>query len=286
MVAVPILAVVETVSALLGPLRAPADADWQATSTRVRKDWKPGDFLVAAPAWSDPVMRLHFGDLMTLEQIARLDLARFGRIWEISQRDGRDDDVRRGRTMGTEFRSGALTVRRWDRPPATLVTDFVAVWASARVSRVRAAGPAVPCQPSPDRVSCPGAGFESMQPKYLEMDYHMRRSLHFQPTLIPGAPAAHVAVEYPGARLGRELVVGAGLANAWWREVSDGTVLLKVSIDGVPLGQIESQNRSGWMVKHFDTGAFVGHPGLLRFDLLSAKPYGRQFGFAAEARNP
>ena len=125
-----------------------------------------------------------------------------------------------------------------------------------------------------------------MQPKYLEMDYRMRRTLHFQPTLVPSAPAVRLAVEYPGARLGRELVVGAGLANAWWREVSDGTVILKVSVDGTALGEIESQNRSGWIVKRFDTSRFAARPGLVRFELSSAKPYGRQFGFAAEARNP
>src|SRR3954454_20685478 len=81
-----LLALYETASALIAPLRAPSDADWAAAASAVRAQFKPGDLIVAAPAWADPVMRLHLGDLVPVQVAARMDAARYGRIWVVSQR--------------------------------------------------------------------------------------------------------------------------------------------------------------------------------------------------------
>src|SRR6516165_5176941 len=84
--AVSLLAVVETATALIAPRLAPTDADWAAAAAAVRAGFRPGDLIVAAPAWADPVLRVHLGDLIPPEVEGRLDDERFARVWEVGQR--------------------------------------------------------------------------------------------------------------------------------------------------------------------------------------------------------
>jgi hypothetical protein len=59
----------------------PGDAAWHAAAERVRAGFRRGDLIVFAPAWVDPVGRMHLGDLIPIEAAARMDAARYGRIW-------------------------------------------------------------------------------------------------------------------------------------------------------------------------------------------------------------
>src|SRR3954467_3845068 len=105
--AVLVLALVETGSAIVAPFRAPSDEDWKAAAAVVRAGFRPGDLIVAAPAWADPVMRMHLGDLVPVKMAARLDSARYGRIWVIGQRGARADETR-GAAVAQTSRNGAL----------------------------------------------------------------------------------------------------------------------------------------------------------------------------------
>ncbi|MBV8760695.1 MAG: hypothetical protein JO257_25605, partial [Deltaproteobacteria bacterium] len=81
----------ETVAARRDATSVPDDAAWTAAEHVVRADYRPGDLIVFAPPWVDPVGRLHLGDLIPVEMAARMDDARYGRIWELSIRGaGRD----------------------------------------------------------------------------------------------------------------------------------------------------------------------------------------------------
>ena len=53
-----------------------------------------GDLIVFAPAWVDPVGRLHLGDLIPIEMAARMDADRYGTIWELSIRGARAPETR------------------------------------------------------------------------------------------------------------------------------------------------------------------------------------------------
>jgi hypothetical protein len=87
---------------------------------------QPGNLIVFAPRWNDPVGRLHLGDLIPVEMAGRLDGERYGRIWELDIRSARAPDPRLRRQVHCRRRhvrrSGApavvtdvLTLRR--RPP-------------------------------------------------------------------------------------------------------------------------------------------------------------------------
>jgi hypothetical protein len=277
-----LLAAVEAASAVIAPFRAPRDEDWRAAAAAVRAGFRPGDLVVAAPAWADQVMRLHLGDLVPVKVAARLDAARYGRIWEISQRGATADDVRGGAGGAVAHRSrhGALTLRRWEREPAAVTFDFFDQWAAARVARVDAGRGEIACERGGDRFQCPNIGFNFVQPQLLEIGTTMRNALYAQP--VEGAT---VVMEWAAVPLGRELAVGSGLHHVWLRKGGEGTVELRVLVGGGEVGRTRASNRSGWRVDRFDTSAFTGRTAPVRFEISSAQPFSRHFGFTAEARN-
>ena len=273
------LALVETGNALLAPLRAPTDRDWRALAAEVRASFRPGDLIVAAPAWADPLLRMHLGDLIPLAVAGRLDAARFGRIWEISQRGARAPETAGSRSRQSS-RHGALTLRRYERPAARMSFDFVAEWNRATVSRVAAGGQVGWCSRVPDGFECPDVPAQSVKPELLEIDTSPHLALATQP-----AGQSTTVVEYDHVPLGRELAVGAGLHNVWLRKAGKGIVNLRVLVEGRELGRIEAGSMTGWTLRKFDTSALAGQSLGVRFEITVDDPNSRTLGFAAEARS-
>jgi hypothetical protein len=272
-----LLAAVEALTALISPLRTPSDTDWAAAAGWVKANHRAGDLLVAAPAWADQVMRLHLGDLLPVKMAGRLDHEIYARVWELSQR-GAEASESAGAELREERRFGQLHVRLHERAALMLRYDFLDNWAKARVSRVEGAS-TVPCDLVTDQHRCPGISFNFVKPRVLEIGNTLRRGLLVQPVAN-----ATVAIEYAAVPLGRELAVGAGLHHVWRRKGGDGTVVLRALVDGREVGRCESGNRTGWRVWRFPTSGFRGRTGTVRFEITSARPFSRHFGFAAEAR--
>jgi hypothetical protein len=101
---------------------APTDPEWVAAAAAVRAQFAPGDLIVFAPAWMDPVGRKHLGDLMTFHDAARMDAARYARVWEISARGASAPDATGPVALDESF--GALRVRRHDRVAARVTWDL------------------------------------------------------------------------------------------------------------------------------------------------------------------
>ncbi len=274
-----VLAIVETLSALTAPLRAPKPKDWTAAERDVRDGFHAGDLIVAAPAWADPVMRMHLGDLIPIPTAGRMDAARFSRIWEIDQRGARAPEARGGRVV-LERHHGALTVRQIERAAANVSYDFLARWNDAQVSRVDASGTALPCPYQGDRFQCPQIGFNYVRRQLVEVDTALRWALLAQPV-----ERARVVIEFPAVVLGREIAIATGLSNVWMRKAGKGPVDLTVAIDGKPALHVTTLNESGWLISHVDTAARAGQTAAVRFEVSSPAPYARHFAFAAEARS-
>lgn len=254
------LALVETAAAVVAPYRAPKDADWLAAEREIRAGFRPGDLIVAAPAWADPILRVHLGDLIPVEVAGRMDDERFGRVWEVSQRGARSEAGARG-VVAEERRFGALTVRRVERPAVGVRYDFVARWTDARVT-VR------------------GARVENVvHPQIVEVDTRLRFAL-----LAPPMPGNPVVIEYPDVPLGHDLVVATGLHNVWKRKEAQGPVDLRVVVAGVFDGTFTTRNDDGWVLHRIDTTARAGQVASVRFEITSPAPQARQFALAAEAR--
>ena len=273
------LALVETANALLAPLRAPTDRDWRAAAAAVRAGFRPGDLIVTAPAWSDPLLRMHLGDLIPIAVAGRLDAARFGRIWEISQRGARAPESE-GSRMAQLSHHGALTLRRCERPASRVSFDFVAEWNRAIVSRVASGGQVSWCYPVSDHFECADSPAQSVKAELLEIDTSPHLALA---TALPGH--ATTVIEFDHVPLGRELAVGAGLHNVWLRKSGKGTVNLRVLVQGHELGRIQAGSLTGWTLGKFDTSALAGQSESVRFEITVDDPTARYFGFAAEARS-
>jgi hypothetical protein len=275
--AVTLLALYETAVALIAPSRAPTDADWAAAAQEVRAGFRPGDLIVAAPSWADPILRVHLGDLIPIAVAGRLDDDRFARVWEVSQRGARAPATADG-TVASDRRFGRLTVRRVDRQAELVGYDFVARWADARVSRGQASG-SVACRTIGDRIQCPDFSYNYLRRQIVEVDNALREALLAQP--VGGAT---VVIEYPAVRLGRVLVVATGLHDTWMRKAARGTVEMRVIVDGQAQTLPTTSDDSGWTRTRIDTAARAGRVVPVRFEITSPAPYARHFAFAAEAR--
>lgn len=276
--AIVLLALVETVNAFVAPTWAPIEKDWSAAAAKVRARFQPGDLIVAAPAWADPLMRQQLGDLVPLPVAGRMDAARYARVWEISQRGARAEDTAGARVVESS-RHGALTVKRWEKPAAKVTFDFLAEWHRASVSIVNADGTEVPCTMGPTRWQCVGGA--SLGPELLEIDTTHRNGLGVDP--VEGRT---LALEYRDVQLASELVVALGLHNVWLRKSGDGKVRVRVLRDGHDMGTLEATSASGWSIRRFDTSPLQGTPVRWRFEITVDRAHGRHLGFAAEARNP
>jgi len=111
----------------------PDDDAWARAEKIVRADYKPGDLIVFAPDWVDPVGRLHLGDLISVEAAGRMDDAKYARIWELSIRGAHAIDG----TPAYEH-SDEVTVRRFEQTPVKVVTDLRDHAPETRLQRVLA----------------------------------------------------------------------------------------------------------------------------------------------------
>jgi hypothetical protein len=102
---------------------AAPDDDWKAARAAVGRDFQKGDLIVFAPDWVDPLGRKWLGDLMTIEDAARMDDARYGRVWEVSIRGAAAPEAA-GRRVAAETQLGRVRVRRLEREPAKVVWDL------------------------------------------------------------------------------------------------------------------------------------------------------------------
>lgn len=118
-----VVAIWEIVATRAQATGVPGDDDWAEAAKIVRREYKPGDLIVFAPAWADPIGRLHLGDLIPLEAAGRMDAARYGRIWEVSIRGAIARDVPPIRPVAEHV--GPVTVRRYERAPVEVVGDLV-----------------------------------------------------------------------------------------------------------------------------------------------------------------
>lgn len=276
--AVVLLAAVEAANALVAPALAPSEKDWRAAAAKVRAGFRPGDLIVAAPAWSDSLMRAQLGDLVPVAVAGRMDAARFGRVWEISQRGARAAETEGARVAETS-QLGRLKVKLWEKPAARVVFDFLADWQKASVSVVTPDRGELPCWMAQNRFQC-GDG-TSLGPELLEIDTTLRNGLALDPH-----ERTTTVLEYAGVSFGRELAVAGGLHNVWKRKSGDGTVHLRVLADGRELGAVDGTSPGGWALRRFDTSDMAGRQGKVRFEITVDKAHDRHFGFAAEARTP
>jgi hypothetical protein len=228
----------------------PGDEAWERAAQVVRADLRPGDLIVFAPDWVDPVGRLHLGDRISLEMAGRMDAARYARIWELSIRGARAPET--GSLVAAFERvEGGVTVRRYERAPVEVVSDV-----RDRVSEAKI-----------------GGGHASLE--LAEVGFAPHRCVQVTPA--PGQP---VRLTFPQLPLGTTLVGYVGLADVFTRRDIRAPGKLEVELGGRVIASATPGVDDGWV--RFEAAT---QPGAADVTFVaSADAPQRQICFAAEAR--
>ncbi|HEY0192254.1 MAG TPA: hypothetical protein VGC42_14130 [Kofleriaceae bacterium] len=226
----------------------PDDAAWHAAGDLVRAGYQPGDLIVFAPGWVDPIGRRELGALIPVADAARMDAARYARIWELSVRGARAPEVE-GLTAATvETRSG-IEIRRYAQPPAIVVGDVLDRYASAT------------------------GGHPALT--LAEVGFAPHRCLQLSP--VPGVP---LRIVFPAFPLGRQLVGYVGIADVFTRRDVRSPVALEVELGGAVIASATAGVDDGWVRFAAATPPGAGDVAFV----LHAADANRKLCFAAEAR--
>lgn len=227
--------------------------DWQRASAAVREKHKPGDLITFAPGWIDPTGRLHLGDLIDLDMAGRMDGDRYGVIWELSIRGARSKETK-GLEPVWHARFGAVSVRRFERVPVKVLSDFVKLMSTA---------------------SRKG----SVMGVFEEVGFEPHHCVRLTPSLGRDA-----VVSYNKVRLGSKLVGYVGISDVFTRRDFRAPGELRILVGDK---QVHSQRigvRDGWVRFSIDTTPAAAARVSFEATLTGDKRGRRQVCFAAEAR--
>jgi hypothetical protein len=179
-----------------------------------------------------------------------MDAARYGRIWELSIRGAHSPDVDGLGPVATSDADG-VTVRRFERTPETVLTDFASSLPAAKVDGAHATL------------------------ELTEVGFAPHRCVQVTP--VVGHPTR---ITFPQAQLGTTLVGYVGLADVFTRREIRLPGQLSVEVDGKTIAIARFGVDDGWVGFSATTT-----PGVADV-VFEARAYGPQrlVCFAAEAR--
>ena len=292
---VPTVALWELAAHLVQTHSVPTADDWGKARAAVEAEWKPGDLVVFAPYWADPLGREYFGSTLAgLRDEARPDETRYARAFEVSMRGQHDGELKEWRAK-EEKKVGPFSITVLENPaPAHVLDDLVTHATPDRAHvfrtdpRINAecgwvhgpstagglgSGPAIPG----DRFACPGGTFlgESV---IFEPSYRPRRCL----LAIPGGHGVITRVVFQDVPFGTALHGHAGLQYESENGGGADTVLTWRAGD-VTLGRVVHRDGDGWKGFELQTTDLQGKRGDLTAE-ISTTGSGRQYCFEADTR--
>jgi hypothetical protein len=243
------IALWEIIATLRAPAGVPDDAAWSAAAKVVRAKMQKGDLIVFAPDWIDPVGRLHLGDVMTIDDAARMDAAKYGRIWELSIRGARSPDT--AGLIPAEVIDGDVEIRRYERTPAVVLADLRDRLSTAKIEGGRAAL------------------------VLAEVGFAPHRCI--QGVANAGTP---LRITFPAITLGSQLVGYVGIADVFTRRDVRDPGQLEVEIAGKVVTSASAGVEDGWVRFAAPTTPATSDVTIV----IRSRGPGRLVCFAAEAR--
>lgn len=286
------LAIFELVAHPLIRASVPSDESWERASAFVRERFQPGDRLVAAPRWADPIVRHHLGDLTSLRAAAPPDSGGFDRLWELSIRDART----RAAPAALEASFDGVQVRMWPLRGPRVLFDFVEKVGDARVE-ILDQGTLVSCPWTRARPDPGGLERGPMRPEerfvcdskrpwlwvgptvLADLDLRPRRCIWQHPTGLE--PVRTIFEDVP---LGNRLVVRAGIDYQVARERRRAPVTLTIVIDQEVVAEVVHHDGDGWSGLDIDTSDRSGQRASVRFETRTTDPTARLFCYSASTQ--
>lgn len=240
---------------------APVAENWSEAADYLRthrgsSDGDSSDLIVFAPRWVDPIGRQYFGDQMDIAMAARMDAARYARIWEVSLPGARASETR-GLKLESTKEFGPLRLREYLQTPALVAYDFTADWKAAVVSGQMQGRPNLGLQ---------------------EVGFEAHRCIKVVPK-----PDKTASMRFESVTLGSELVAYVGLADVFTRRDVRAPGRLEILVNGSMVSTSKVTNNNGWQRVAVDT-----QPGQatveFRMTAVGKDARDRRICFAAEAR--
>lgn len=256
---------------------APGDQHFRAAADKLRSEHRPGEPILFAPHWMDPLGRRHFGGLVPLELLLLSDVDRYARVWQVSVR-GRRHPWLAGLRPSKTLVEGPVRVELFEKPAEEVLFSFTESWQKAQVERV--GDRVVRCPLEGKRFACdPLAGWNSVKPLLAEVDHRPYRCIYAHPV------EGHLMrLRFREVPMGRRIVGYTGIDDFENRKRSQAPVHFGVRVSGRPLFQVAHQNHWPWRRFEIDTSAEAGQRAEVIFEVSAEKAYARAFCFAAEAR--
>ena len=277
--------------------RAPRQDEWRALSQRIDRLKRPGEPLLIAPEWAQPLARQAFGDAaFPLAELARADLLGFRRVLEVSALGARTEETRGWRQISEE-ESGRFTLRILENPaPRRAKYRFVDRVAPASLSvSVLVNGEATFC-PFTDqarvtsgglhgqvtfpreRFRCPGGDAFFVGVTLIDdQDYRPRQCIWARPP-----ESGVLRLRFSNVPVGRSLRGFAGLSYFLFRDGLGQPITLRASVGDKPVGAYTHRDEWGFRGFEFATPGVEGVSDV-EFQIASEAGEARDFCFVAEA---
>lgn len=289
------LAVMELVAHFVVRARVVPDEDWRRAAEVVRDGYQPGDLVVAAPYWADPVLRRELGDLLSLEDVGRSDMAQYRRLWALSIRGHRPEDAPPS-TPDFEQAVGGVTVLRWTVPGDGVLYDFTENIADAEVVRVEN-GVEIPCQWADDRRPMGGGlGRGPVTPgarhrcdprrRWLWVGATLNDDMEMQPRYcVWQHPQGNepIRATFRDVPLGDRLVLYADIYYEHQRMQEHGPVMVSIKVEGREIGRLTHNDGDGWKRLVAYTSE-LGERADVSIEVTAPEPHLRTLCWAATTR--
>jgi hypothetical protein len=275
----------------------PSDADYRAAASFIRGALAPRDLLSSAPAFIDPIVRLHVGDRIPLAMAGRSDDTAYERMWVVSIRDALPPDAPRG-APELERQFGGVRVLRFSLAKSPVLFDLVSAWSNAEASLTRAdaqqicplRSDGVPrggglgkgvLAPLRERFECdPQRPWLFVAPVVMEdLDNHPRYCVWQHPQ-----GDEPITLRYNQVPLGNQLVFYGGLYYEHERMREGGLVEASISIAGAVRAKFTHRDGEGWKRLVVDTRDLSGQRVEMSIAVRARKPQQRSFCWAATTR--
>jgi hypothetical protein len=294
---VPALAVIELGGHFWFAGRAPRQEEWRALSPRIERLKRPGEPLLIAPEWAQPLARQAFGDAaFPLSELARPDLLGYRRVLEVSALGARTEETRGWRQLSEED-SGRFTLRILENPTprsakyhfvdhvhpphlsvAVVVNGEATVCPFTDQARVSSGGLHGQVTFPRARFRCPGGdaffvGVTSID----DQEYRPRRCIWARP---PESGA--LRLRFSNVPVGRSLRGFAGLSYFLHRDGVGKPITLRARIGEHVVGEYTHRDEWGFRGFEFAT-AGVSAASDVEFEITAEGGMARDFCFLAES---
>lgn len=277
--------------------RAPRQDEWRALSRRIDGLKRPGEPLLIAPEWAQPLARQAFGDAaFPLSELARPDLLGFRRVLEVSALGARTEETRGWRQLSEE-QSGRFTLRILENPAPRMARYrfvehvlpehlTVSVVTNGEVTlcpftdqaRVTSGGLHGQVTFPRARFRCPGgAAFFVGVTLIDDQDYRPRQCIWARPP-----ESGVLRLRFANVPLGRSLRGFAGLSYFLYRDGLGQPITLRARIGAEFAG--EYVHRDEWGFRGFELAPrAVNVTSDVEFEIASEGGEARDFCFVAES---